>query len=194
MPGYQGYGNRNKGQVVLAVLIALVFTSLLFFVPYMLDQNKAWRNNEKINGLLEAATSGENTRLIDKGAVIEQPYVVFFLRGNSERSADMHQAKIWDKPFLILNDRNIAQTSTFVFVLNRQEDWSSYTDGSSIATFSAIIQYFDKSGEFLGCEFIEADPVPEKKQSGNQSLTNQYVSKSKVLDAVESHLGESETE
>lgn len=194
MPGYQGYSNRSKGRVVLGVLIALTFTFLLFFVPYILDQNKAWKNNEKINGLLEAATSGENTGLIDKDAVIEQPYVVFFLRGNSERSADMHKADIWEKPFAILNDKNIDQTGTFVFVLNRLEDWGNYTDGSSVATYSAILQYFDKSGEFLGCEFIEADPVPEKKQSGNEGSTNHYVSKSKVLDAVESHLGEPETE
>lgn len=192
MTGYRRIGKKDIGVLMLALLIAFAFLFLIFGVPYLVQRNLPWRSNAKMIGLAEAAASGENTEKMDEDTVIGQPYVVVFFQGFSEHSADLQRAEIWEKPAWSLNDRNIGKIATFVLVLNRSEDWGQYSDGEGITTFSAILQYYDQSGKFLGCEFIEADPLPEEKQSGSEA--DIFVSKSKVLQAVEKHLGEPETE
>ena len=183
------YSSRtcSKTLAVLISLLSICTLAAAIFIPYILDKNALWRSNEIILERLETAVLREYSNRLQEDSIVESPYVVFFLEG-SEYLADIDDAKIWYKPFISMSDDNINKINTFIFVLNRRADHASYTDRSSLTTYDAVIKYFDRNGVNLGQDYINADPLPKKKNYGNGGQSSIYISKRKVIQRVKSHI------
>lgn len=178
---------RGWKAILLSVIIS-IFVMAVFFLLWVLKTNVPWKKSEEINTLLETAITSKDDVSINGSTKIEEPYVLIFLSGD-RKSAEIDDAELWKKPFVSLSDNNIKKINTFIFVLNEYADSGDYNDGSSLITYHAVIKYLDNTGKCLGCEFIDAEPLPEEKQSsGSAGVQEQYVAKYKVMQYVKKHI------